>query len=114
MDKIDVTKTMDELGRAMRALEDKQLQFDMKNRELVDRIDSLKAELKEYFMVLKESATSQCLSVQYRKGAVKWDTKWLDGFAIDHPEYNLGQYRKVSKPTVAFVLRDDAPWNEGM
>ena len=110
---MSINEKMDELGRAMRTLEDKQLEFNMENRDLTERIADLKNELKEYFLERKESKTSQCLSVQYRKGAVKWETNWLDGFAIEHPEYNLGQYRKVSKPTVAFSTIDDS-WDEGM
>ncbi len=104
---------MDDLGRMLNEAEEKQLAFDLENKELFGNIEELKAELKDIFLERKESMKSQCLEVQYRKGAVKWDTKWLDGFAIDHPEYNLGQYRKIGKPTVAFSHRAEGWADDG-
>ena len=102
---------MDELGKAIHEYEEKQLAFDMENKELTERIAELKDELKPVFLEMKTGAKSQCLEVRYRKGAVKWKTNWIEGFAAGHPEYNLGQYRSVSEPTIAFIARDEG-WEE--
>ena len=101
----ELIQKMDELGRAMHELEDKQLEFDMQNRDLVHRIAELKDQLKPVFYEKKESMKSQCLEVRYRKAAVKWGTKWLDGYSVDHPE--ILHFRKEGAPTIAFVLREE-------
>jgi len=111
---MEITDLMDELGKAMRKYEDAQLQFDLENRELVETIATLKDAIRPAILKGKETVKSQCLEARYRKGAVKWNTSWIDGFAIEHPEYELGKYRKVGEPTVAFVLRSDDGWDEGM
>lgn len=105
MTELELIQKMDELGRAMHELEERQLEFDHQNRDLEHRIAELKDELKPVFMEKKESMKSQCLEVRYRKGAVKWATNWLDGYSIDHPE--ILHFRKEGAPTVAFVLRED-------
>lgn len=102
---------MDQLGRMIYQLEMNQREFEEKNNELINGIDELKTELKEFFLERKESLTSQCLIATYRKGAVKWDTKWLDGYSIDHPE--ILKYRKVAPPTVAFRIVEEGWENEG-
>ena len=94
-----------ELGCAAHEYEDRQLQFDLENRELVAKIADLKDEIKAEILERKESVEADVMKVQYRKGAVKWDTKWLEGYSIDHPE--ILKYKTAQKPTVAFVLKDD-------
>ena len=101
------TKT-DELGQLMHEMEEKQLQFDMQTKDLNESIDKLKEELKEVFLQRKESMTSERLLVTYRKGAVKWETKWLEGYSLDHPE--ILKYRKMGNPTVAFKTYEG--WDE--
>ena len=105
MNEETLKEKMDQLGRMIYQLEMNQREFDEKNHDLIYGIDDLKNELKEFFLERKESMNSQCLSVTYRKGAVKWDTKWLDGYSIDHPE--ILKYRKVASPTVAFKIIED-------
>ena len=110
MNEAELKAKMDELGRAMYEMENKQLEFDYSVRELSQKIDDLKAELKPVFLERKLSLESDTMKAQYRKGAVKWDTKWLDGYSVDHPE--IEKYRRVGQPTVAFVLRSDAWEND--
>ena len=109
----ELKQKMDELGKAIHELEDKQLAFDMENKDLSEKIAKLKDELKPVFMEMKASKKSQCLEVRYRKGAVKWKTNWIDGFAAGHPEYGLEKYRSVSEPTVAFIARDEGWEDDG-
>jgi len=101
---------MDRLGCLIHKFEEAQIEFEAQNHDLIYEIDDLKNELKEIFLERKESMTTQCLNVTYRKGAVKWDTKWLDGYSIDHPE--ILKYRKVGNPTVAFKIPDDGWEND--
>ena len=109
MTETELKEKMDELGKAIHELEEKQLAFDMENQALSKKIDDLKAELKTVFLSMKTSKKSQCLEVRYRQGAVKWKTNWLDGYCIDHPD--LLKYRSVGDPTVAFVARNEG-WSD--
>ena len=102
MTEFELKQKMEKLGDLIKIKQFRQMKFDNENKELDDRIDDLKTELKTEILQRKQSIVSEHLIAQYRKGPVKWETKWLDGFAIDHPEYHLGQYRKIGDPTVAF------------
>ena len=104
---------MDELGKAIHEMEEKQMAFDMETQDLQHRIAELKDELKPVFLEMKTGKKSQCLEVRYRKGAVKWKTNWLEGFAAGHPEYGLEKYRSVSEPTIAFLARDEGWEDDG-
>ena len=111
MTETELKNKMDELGKALHELEEKQLAFDMANKTLCEKIADMKAELKTVFLEMKTSKKSQCLEVRYRKGSVKWKTNWLEGFASGHPEYFLEKYRSVGEPTVAFIVRDEG-WDD--
>lgn len=97
---------MDELGKLMHGMDEEQLKFDAKFRKVTERIGELKDELKDEILSRKETVESECLKAQYRKGAVKWQTNWLEGYSLDHPE--IMKFRSEGKPTVAFSLREDA------
>lgn len=105
MNEEQLKEKMDQLGRLLHQYEEKQLQFDLENSQLALEIAELKDQIKPEIMERKSSVKSQCLEAKYRKGAVRWETKWLDGYSIDHPE--LLKYRKEYPPTVAFVLPDE-------
>lgn len=105
MTKEELNEKMQLLAQLMYGLEQAQLSFDFEHRVETEKIKALKAELKEEVLKAKETLKSEGLEVQYRKGAVKWQTSWLDGYSIDHPE--IVKYRSEGKPTVAFVLRED-------
>ena len=105
MTELELKRKMDRLGKLMHELEEKQLAFDFQNRRLEQEIAELKDQVKPVILELKDTVKSQCLEARFRKGAVKWETKWLDGYSIDHPE--LLKYRKEGQPTVAFVLPDE-------
>lgn len=107
MNEIEMKQKMNKLSSLLKTLKYRQAEFDYQNRDLVEDIENLKAELKQEVLKREESVRTEFLNVSYRSGSVKWDTKWLDGFAIEHPEYRLGRYRKVGEPTVAFYLPKD-------
>lgn len=107
----ELEEKMDELGKLIHGMEKEQLLFDMKFRNVTERIAELKDELKQEFLARKKGLKSQCLEVRYRKGAVKWETKWLDGYSLDHPE--IAKFRKVGEPTVAFVTRNEGWADDG-
>lgn len=104
MTEIELKQKMKILSTLLRTLKFKEAEFEKQNHDLVEDIENLKAELKEEILKREESVKTEVLTITYRNGSVKWDTKWLDGFAIEHPEYRLGRYRKVGDPTVAFYL----------
>ena len=43
-----------------------------------------------------------------RRGSTRWDTKFLEGYVLNHPE--LLKYKLEGKPTVAFKLKDEIPF----
>lgn len=104
MTEIELKQKMKILSSLLKTLKLKEAEFEKQNHDLVKDIENLKAELKEEILKRQESVKTEVLNISYRNGSVKWDTKWLDGFAIEHPEFKLGKYRKVSDPTVAFYL----------
>lgn len=104
MTEIELKQKMKILSSLLKTLKLKEAEFENQISDLTEDIENLKAELKQEILNRQESVRTNFLTVSYRKGAVKWDTKWLDGFAIEHPEYKLGRYRKIGDPTVAFCL----------
>ena len=104
MTDIELKQNMIILSRLLKEMKLKEAEFEKENRDLAERIENLKTEVKEEILKRQDTVRIPLLTATYRKGAVKWDTKWLDGFAIEHPEYQLGRYRKVGDPTVAFSL----------
>jgi hypothetical protein len=107
MTEFEMKQKMNRLSSLLKTLKFKEAEFEDQNQALMEDIENLKAELKEVILDRQESVKTDYLHISYRSGSVKWDTKWLDGFAIEHPEYRLGRYRKVGEPTVAFYLPKD-------
>ena len=102
MTEFELRQKMNQLSNLLATLKMKEAEFEKQTCDLVEEINGLKSELKNEILSRGKSVVTDNLVGSYRKGAVKWDTSWLDGFAIDHPEYHLGQYRKIGDPTVAF------------
>ena len=111
MTETELKEKMDELGRAMHELEERQMMFSMQNQDLNHKIEDLKEELRPVFLAMQTGKKSQCLEVRYRKAAVKWKTNWLEGYSIDHPE--LRKYRSEGEPTIAFIVRDEGWEDDG-
>ena len=104
MTEIELKQKMKILSSLLKTLKLKEAEFENQISDLTEDIENLKAELKEEILKREESVKTSVLTITYRNGSVKWDTKGLDGFAIEHPEYKLGRYRKIGDPTVAFCL----------
>ena len=96
---------MDALAQMMREKEDRELEYLLANKELFDQIESLKEIIRQEIMARKAGDETSKLKITYRKGAVRWNTSWLDGYSLDHPE--ILKYRKVSEPSVGFSLKSD-------
>ena len=101
----ELMSKMDELGLLMHDWEIAQEGLEASHYKMLKRIGDLKDELKDYFLKEKKSMTGETLVVTYRKGAVKWDTKCLDGYSLEHPE--ITKFRKEGTPTIAFKVREE-------
>jgi len=105
MDEETLKAKMEILADLIYQREQLEEKFKKDNKVLLDRIEEKKAEIKPEILSRKETVQSDKLTVQYRKGSVKWQTGWLEGYSVGHPE--ILKYRKETDPTVAFVLRED-------
>ena len=101
----ELVRKMDTLGQCLHDLEQKQIEFDEANRELVTQIAELKDQLKPVFIKRKTGMVTDKLEVIYRKGAMRWDSKMLKSFAVENEWLNTAL--KESEPTVAFKLREE-------
>ena len=104
---------MDRLGQLMYDWEESFRKLEDEHRAELDEIEKLKDILGKEIMLDKASDTSEKLEIKYSKGRVTWNTKWIEGFAMGHPEYNLEQYKSIGKPYVSFRLREDG-LNDGL
>lgn len=104
---------MDRLGQLMYDNEEDYRKYMEEHKERFDEIEKLKDILSKEIMLDKQSDSSEKLEIKYSKGRVTWNTKWIEGFAMGHPEYNLEQYKSIGKPYVSFSLREDA-LNDGL
>ena len=102
MKEIELIQKMNELGEALRQMEECKAAFEASVAPLNETIEDLKDELRMEFLALKESKATDSLVVKYRKGAVRWDSAGLKSYAKDHPE--IREFQKVGEPTVAFCL----------
>ena len=103
MEETELKQKMTILGTLLKSMEDQKAEFEKRTHDLAEDIEAELAELKTEFLTLQESAESENLIVQFRKGAVRWDSTGLKKYAKVHPE--LLKFQTVGSPTVAFVLR---------
>ncbi len=61
--------------------------------------------IKRQIVAAQTSVKGAVLHAVYRKGAITWDSKKLDGFAAAHPE--IEKFRKVGEPSVSIQPRKD-------
>lgn len=96
---------MDQLGQMMFEMEQLEESFRQAHEEAYMAIDALKQEIKTDVIELGHTVETMKLKVEFRRGSTRWDTKFLEGYVLNHPE--LYKYRLEGKPTVAFKLKDD-------
>ena len=99
----ELKERMEYLGYMMHEKEQKELAFQAENKEFFDEIEERKDQIRKEILTRQVGAECRTLKVSYRKGAVRWDTKWLDGYSTAHPE--ILKYRKQGEPSVGFSLR---------
>ena len=61
--------------------------------------EALTDEIKQEVIAAGQTIKGSCLQACYAKGRVSWDTKMLDGYAVDHP--NIEKFRSVGNPSVS-------------
>lgn len=99
---------IDELGQKMfdiKQLEDK---FQQEHEAEYKAIADLKEEIKTEVISLGRTMETLKLKVEFRRGSTRWDTKFLEGYVLNHPE--LMKYRLEGRPTIAFKLKDEEPF----
>ena len=71
--------------------------------EISDHISTLESEIKRLVVDHGQSVRGASLQAVYSKPRVTWDSKALDGFALNHPE--LFAFRKEGSPSVSIRTR---------
>lgn len=99
---------IDELGQKMFDMQELENRFQMEHEAEYKAIADLKEEIKKEVINLGRTMETLKLKVEFRRGSIRWDTKFLEGYVLNHPE--LCKYRLEGKPTVAFKLKDEIPF----
>jgi len=99
---------IDELGQKMFDMEQLEEQFRQAHEAAYMEIDALKQEIKNEVIGMGRTVETLKLKVEFRRGSSRWDTKFLEGYVLNHPE--LMRYKLEGKPTVAFKLKDEIPF----
>ena len=74
-------------------------EFAYQTQAVDENIKLLEDEIREAVIEHGESVKGSAFHAVYMKGRVSWDGKFLDGYAVDHPE--LLHWRKEGNPTVS-------------
>lgn len=105
MDEQALKAKIDELGQRMFNMKLKQERFDQENSAEIKAINALRKEIGDEVISLGRTMETMKLKVEFRRGSTRWDTKFLEGYVLNHPE--LLRYKLEGKPTVAFKLKDE-------
>lgn len=108
MDEKALKAKIDELAQRMFDMKELERQFDEKHAAEIMAINDLQKEVKEAVVDLGHTMETLKMKVEFRRGSTRWDTKFLEGYVLNHPE--LCKYRLEGKPTVAFKLKDEIPF----
>ena len=74
-------------------------EFAGKEDTVSKKIDDLTTEIKNGTLGLGASVKATLLHAVWAKGRISWDTKAMDGYAVDHPEILF--MRKEGDPSVS-------------
>lgn len=99
---------IDELAQRMFDLKELERRFDEEHATEIKAINDLQKEVKEAVVDLGHTMETLKMKVEFRRGSTRWDTKFIEGYVLNHPE--LCKYRLEGKPTVAFKLKDEIPF----
>ena len=100
---LEIDARISALSERMKSYADKKEAFETENAALIKEIEALKENIRVDILQTQKGVSHDGLTVSWRKGAVKWDTKGLSVYAKTHPE--MEQFRKTGEPTVAFALQ---------
>ena len=78
---------------------DIELEFSGKAGTVTEKAAALEMEIKEAVKETGATVKSAYLQAVYMKGRISWDTKAMDGYAVDHPEILF--MRKEGDPSVS-------------
>jgi len=96
---------MDVLGQKLHEKECLEFKFEQDNKALFDEIEEEKKVIREEILKRGTGFDSFKLKCSYRRGAIRWDSKALDSYGVDHPE--IMKFRKQAEPTVSFSVRSE-------
>ena len=99
---------IDELGQEMYEMKQLEERFDEEHAAKIRKINALQKEVKEAVIELGRTVETLKLKCEFRRGSTRWDTKFLEGYVLNHPE--LMKYKLEGRPTVAFKLKDEEPF----
>lgn len=81
------------------ALLDIDLEFDDSEQAAAAKIAEMEAAVKAAVLANGETVKAHGINAVHSAGRVSWDSKALDGYALNHPE--LFAFRKEGKPSVS-------------
>lgn len=108
MDEKALKAKIDELAQRMFDMKELERRFDEEHAAEIEAINKLQKEVKEAVVELGHTMETFKMKVEFRRGSTRWDTKFLEGYVLNHPE--LLKYKLEGKPTVAFKLKDEIPF----
>ena len=108
MDEKALKAKIDELAQRMFDMKELERQFDEKHAAEIKAINDLQKEVKDAVVDLGRTMETLKMKVEFRRGSTRWDTKFLEGYVLNHPE--LLRYKLEGRPTVAFKLKDEIPF----
>lgn len=104
MTKEELMNKIDTLGQLMYDMQELEQMFQEAHEAEYKAIDALKQEIRTEVIDLGQTVETLKCKVEFRRGSTRWDTKFLEGYVLNHPELN--RYRLEGRPTVAFKLKD--------
>lgn len=105
MENTVLSNKLDTLGQMMWDWKQMQEAFEAEHADLLKSIADLREEVKADVLQLGHTAETLKLRAELRHGAARWDTRFLEGYVLNHPE--LMQYKREGRDTVAFILKED-------
>lgn len=99
----ELISKMEKLAMVKEELQALKDSFENDNRYLIDGIAKLEEEIKTEALKYKRSIVSPNVELVYNDGRVTWDSRFLSGYAINHPE--ILDAKKVGKPFVSIKMK---------
>lgn len=101
----ELHELMDKLGEMMHEKDEIEKAYVQKNKAFFEEIEQRKDEIRKEILYRKVGEESRNLKVSYCKGAIRWDTKALEDYGLEHPE--IMQYRKRGQAYCGFSTKSE-------